>query len=226
MLGSICTFVCQYCKGKCRKSGRQRNGAQKLYCRVCKKYQQSFYVKQAYRAETDDWISKLVSEGVGVRGISRLLNISVSTVISRVVRIGRKITKPAISQDQRSFEVDELWTYIGKKSNEFWVAYAYNKEADRVEDFVVGRRTKSTLRPLINRILSSGVKQLRTDGLPHYKRLIPKKQHRTGPYCTNHIERKNLSIRTHLKRLGRKTICFSRSVVMLESCLRIYFWSR
>jgi hypothetical protein len=43
---------------------------------------------------------------------------------------------------------------------------------------------------------------------------------------TNHIERKNLSLRTHLKRLNRRTICFSKSLVILSACLRIYFWSR
>jgi hypothetical protein len=28
----------------------------------------------------------------------------------------------------------------------------------------------------------------------------------------------------HLKRLGRRTICFNRSVDMLENCMKIYFW--
>ena len=41
---------------------------------------------------------------------------------------------------------------------------------------------------------------------------------------TNRIERKNLAIWTDVKRLSRWTICFSRSRVMLENCLKIYFW--
>jgi len=153
-----------------------------------------------------------------------LLGIAAGTVLRRIRQTAGKISRPAISRDQKSFEVDELWTYVGNKRNEIWVAYAYNKTTDRIEDFVVGRRTKSTLRALIERLLLSGVKKIYTDRLTHYSRLIPKDRHRRGVYCTNHIERKNLTIRTHLKRLSRKTICFSRKAEMLESCLRIYFW--
>ncbi|OYU93847.1 MAG: transposase, partial [Bacteroidetes bacterium B1(2017)] len=42
--------------------------------------------------------------------------------------------------------------------------------------------------------------------------------------ATNSIERMNLTLRTHLKRLNRRSIAFSRSVVVLSAVLRIYFW--
>jgi IS1 family transposase len=58
----------------------------------------------------------------------------------------------------------------------------------------------------------------------NYRFLIAKKLHSTCLHATNHIERKNLTIRTHLKRLNRKTICFSRSLVLLTAILKIYFW--
>jgi IS1 family transposase len=121
--------------------------------------------------------------------------------------------------------VDELWTYIGRKENEYWLAYALEK-GGRVADFVVGKRTKATLQGLIDRLLASGVKRIRTDKLTLYRRLIPKNRHCCTPYGINHIERKNLSIRTHIKRLSRRTICFNRSARMLESCMKIYFWER
>jgi transposase-like protein len=41
-------------------------------------------------------------------------------------------------------------------------------------------------------------------------------------YCTNKIERHNLTLRTHLKRLVRKTLCFTKSDEMLENCVRLY----
>ena len=49
--------------------------------------------------------------------------------------------------------------------------------------------------------------------------------HKTSLYGTNHIERNNLTIRTHIKRLTRRTICFSRNVDMLYATLKIYFWA-
>ncbi|MBX9732877.1 MAG: IS1 family transposase [Chitinophagaceae bacterium] len=60
--------------------------------------------------------------------------------------------------------------------------------------------------------------------MKHYRYLIPKEIHSTKYRGINHIEQKNLSIRTHLKRLNRRTICFSRSLVVLNAVLRIYFW--
>jgi insertion element IS1 protein InsB len=180
---------------------------------------------QACRGRSNETIKLLVCESVGIRGISRILKIATNTVLRRIRGIAYEIQKPSIPQDQPAFEVDELWTYIGHKANEYWLAYALNKTNGQVVDFVIGKRTKATLKGLIDNLLASGVKKIRTDKLTIYQRLIPKNLHRCGNYCINHIERKNLSIRTHLKRLSRRTICFSRSVRMLESCLRIYFWS-
>jgi IS1 transposase len=68
-----------------------------------------------------------------------------------------------------------------------------NKTTGQVVDFVIGNRTKATLKGLIDNLLASGVKKIRTDKLKIYQRLIPKTLHRCGAYCINHIERKNLS---------------------------------
>jgi IS1 family transposase len=140
--------------------------------------------------------------------------------------IASGINKPIISNDHPVFEVDELWTYIGRKDNEHWVAYGLDKATGRVIDFVIGKRTKGTLKLLIDNLLNFQAKKIRTDNLTIYQRLIPAAIHQRGAYCINHIERKNLSIRTHLKRLSRRTICFNRSILLLESSLKIYFWGR
>ncbi|HEX2845848.1 MAG TPA: IS1 family transposase [Chitinophagaceae bacterium] len=54
---------------------------------------------------------------------------------------------------------------------------------------------------------------------------MPSDRHIANAYNINHIERNNLNLRTHLKRLSRRTICFSKSITMLEACLKIYFWN-
>ena len=217
---------CQFCKEKCQKAGKQRNGAQKLYCKGCKKYQQVSYRYIACQSHVNGIVGQLVCESVGVRGIARVLRIGINTVLRRIVFIANGISKPTIPQGRPAFEVDELWTYIGRKEDEYWLAYALDTATRQVMDFVIGKRTKATLKTLIDKLLVSGVCKLRTDKLTIYQRLIPKGIHCYGAYCTNHIERKNLSIRTHLKRLSRRTICFNRSARMLESCLKIYFWER
>ncbi len=114
--------------------------------------------------------------------------------------------------------------YTNNKRNGCWVIYAINRKTKTVMDLVVGRRTKENVNKVISSILSLNPKMIYTDRLLLYKSLIPKSIHRSIEYGTNHIERFNLTLRTHIKRLNRSTICFSKSEYMLEACLNIYFW--
>ncbi|AHA68951.1 Transposase [Shigella dysenteriae 1617] len=52
-----------------------------------------------------------------------------------------------------------------------------------------------------------------------YGREVPKDKHLTGKIFTQRIERNNLTLRTRIKRLARKTICFSRSVEIHEKVI-------
>ena len=214
---------CPKCRRRCQRAGRQKSGIQLYRCGSCRKYRQEQYAYRAYQAGTDEAIQALVCESVGIRGIGRFLGIAAGTVLARIERLANAMERPSTLTDQDCFEVDELWTYIGRKENEHWVAYALNQQR-KVVDFVVGKRTVSTLRQLTDRLLGSGVKKIKTERLTHYQKLIPEERHHRSAYGINHIERKNLTLRTHLKRLGRRTICFSRKLSMLENCLRIYFW--
>ena len=86
---------------------------------------------KAYHKTVDKMICQLVCESVGIRGISRVLNIGVGTVLRRIKREARKLEKPAIVLNQPELQVDELRTFVGRKGNEYWVAYALNKETGR-----------------------------------------------------------------------------------------------
>ena len=64
---------CNFCRDKCQKAGKQKNGAQKYYCKKCKKYQQGIYKYAAYNKEVVAMITRLVCESVSIRGIARIL---------------------------------------------------------------------------------------------------------------------------------------------------------
>ncbi|OZI15207.1 hypothetical protein CE195_03295 [Sodalis-like symbiont of Philaenus spumarius] len=55
-----------------------------------------------------------------------------------------------------------------------------------------------------------------SDNWGSYARQVPKQKHLTGKICTQRIERNHLTLRTRIKRMARKTICFSRSVQIHE----------
>jgi hypothetical protein len=89
-------------------------------------------------------IQGLVCEGVGIRSIGRILQIGVNTVVRKIVKMANSMVAPE-PELSAALEVDELWTYIGRKDNEYWVAYALNRKTRQVVDFVIGKRTKATL---------------------------------------------------------------------------------
>ena len=215
---------CPNCQSKPVKYGRSQN-KQRYYCKSCRKTWLASYAKQACLPSVNQHIIALTQEGCGIRSISRLLNISATTVLSRIKKIADGIKKPAIPTG-RTYEVDELKTYIKKKTNDYWVIYAIDKESSRVIDFKVGKRSKKNIKRVTDTLLLAESKQIYTDGLDIYRFVIPEKIHRVKRYGTNRIERKNLSLRTHLKRLNRRTISFSKTLLMLEACLKIYFWYR
>ena len=47
------SLTCTDCEGKLQKAGRQKNGAQKLFCSHCKKYSQAVYQNKACAPGTD-----------------------------------------------------------------------------------------------------------------------------------------------------------------------------
>jgi insertion element IS1 protein InsB len=162
-------------------------------------------------------------EGVGIRSTARILQISATTLLKRIVSIAKNINKPNSSKG-KTYEVDEMYTYIGHKRNFIWVVYALEKDSKRVVSFNVGKRTNKTLGLVSDTLKLSEAKKIFTDRLKNYRYLIDEKLHSVKRFGTNHIERQNLTLRTHLKRLNRRTICFSRNKLILISILKIYFW--
>lgn len=213
---------CRYCKESCIRKGRQ-NDIQIYQCKNCLKYQRSNY-QYISKLVSDSQISQLTKEGCGIRSIARILTISPSTVIRRILKIGRSAKRSSPILFGQTYQVDELFTYIGNKTNRICIAYSFDPKTKEVIDLVVGKRNKTNLTKIISTLLLADAKQIVTDNLSIYKALIPKDIHSTKNRGINLIERQNLNLRTHLKRLNRRTICYSKSLAMLLAVLKIYFW--
>jgi len=56
----------------------------------------------------------LTKEGLGIRCTARVLRILVTTLLKRIISITERIVQPPIAIG-KSYEVDEMRTYIGKK---------------------------------------------------------------------------------------------------------------
>jgi insertion element IS1 protein InsB len=66
------------------------------------------------------------------------------------------------------------------------------------------------------------VSYFHTDGWPSYRRGLPQTCHSVSKGGTLQIERHNLNFRTRLKRLRRRTICFSRSEELHDAVIKLF----
>lgn len=214
---------CRFCGEECIKDGRQANGKQRYKCSHCHKRQQEHYSYNAYSPNLNTDITTLTKEGVGIRSTARILQISPTTLLHRIILIAKSTSRRPVVK-HRIYEVAEIKSFVRRKSKFVWIAYALDRKSKEVVIYNIGPRTNSTLSVVLETLKLSEAKRIYTDRLRNYRSLIDRKIHRTSLYGTNHIERNNLTLRTHLKRLTRRTICYSRSMVILSAILKIYFW--
>ena len=111
-------------------------------------------------------------------------------------------------------EIDEMWSYVGKKQAPRWLWHAIDHQRGKVLAYVFGRRKDAVLRELKQLLEPFGISRFYTDHWGAYTWQLKPERHFPGKRQTQRIERKHLTLRTRIKRLARKTICFSKSIQM------------
>lgn len=114
-----------------------RNNKQRFYFKDCKRSFQSEYTYQAYISNTDSFIKSLLKESCSVRGISRILNISKNTVLSRMLKISNQIKIPYFNKFGCKFEVDEMFIKIANGKSQNWLTYAIEQKTKSVIGFKI-----------------------------------------------------------------------------------------
>jgi insertion element IS1 protein InsB len=107
-------------------------------------------------------------------------------------------------------ELDEMWSFVRTKKNQRWLWLAIDHETRNVLAFVFGRRKHKVFKELKALLKPFGIKRFFTDDFGAYTRNLTEHEHVVGKENTQRIERKNLTLRTRIKRLCRKTICYSK----------------
>jgi insertion element IS1 protein InsB len=119
-------------------------------------------------------------------------------------------------------EPDEFWSFVRNKSNQRWTWYAIERKSGCILARHNGKRKDLDFLVLWNLLQAFPISVYHTDDRSSYSRYIPEAKHRTGKENTWKIERKNLNFRTHIKRLTRKTICFSKSEQIHDNVIGMY----
>jgi insertion element IS1 protein InsB len=119
-------------------------------------------------------------------------------------------------------EVDEMWSFVGKKAQQRWLWHAIDHRTGVVLAYVLGTRQDEVFLQLKVLLAPFGIHHFYTDGADVYDRHLDAQQHTVGKTHTQKIERKHLTLRTRLKRLVRKTICFSKSVRLHDIVIGLF----
>jgi insertion element IS1 protein InsB len=119
-------------------------------------------------------------------------------------------------------EVDEMWSFVQRKAQQRWLWHAIDHLTGVVLAYAFGRRADKVFVKLQKLLKPFGLVHFYTDAAGVYDRHLPATAHTVDKLHTQQIERKHLTLRTRLKRLARKTICFSKSVFMHDTVIGLF----
>ena len=115
-----------------------------------------------------------------------------------------------------------MWRSVKKKTNQRWLWHAIDRLTGQVLAYTFGQRKDEVFLKLKQLLEPFGIKHYCTDGWGAYERHLPVEKHEVGKRKTQRIERKHLTLRTRIKRLARKTICFSKSEEMHDLVIGLF----
>jgi len=119
-------------------------------------------------------------------------------------------------------ELDEMWSYVSKKAEPRWLWHAIDHASGTVLAYIFGRRQDTVFLQLKKLLEPFGITRFYTDGWGAYERHIVPQQHVIGKQHTQTIESKHLNLRTRIKRLVRRTICFSKTECMHDLVIGLF----
>jgi insertion element IS1 protein InsB len=115
-----------------------------------------------------------------------------------------------------------MWSFVQSKEHQRWLWHAIDHETGEILAYVLASHEDEAFVKLKALLEPFGISQFYTDGWGAYERHLHPAEHTVGKQNTQKIERKHLTFRTRIKRLVRKTICFSKSIVMHDIVIGLF----
>jgi insertion element IS1 protein InsB len=118
--------------------------------------------------------------------------------------------------------VEEMWSSVGNKKEQRRLWHAIDHYTGAVLAYVFWRRKDEVFIHLKRLLEPFGITRYYTDYWGTYQRHLAPDMHCPGKRFTQKIERKHLRLRTRIKRLARKTICFSKSILIHDLVIGLF----
>jgi insertion element IS1 protein InsB len=210
-----------------KRNGRIHTGKQTHKCKACGRAFVLVPENHVITEEQRALVERLVLERISLRGICRAVGVGLRWLLyfmgKRFTAAPEHLHVQSTTGAQRVIlhrleaEVDELWSFVGKKANRQWVWIAMDALTRQVIAFHVGDRSRLSAQALWEKIPRGYQEQAMfyTDCYEVYKGVIPPAQHRAITKLarkTNHVERFNCTLRQRVSRLVRATLSFSKKL--------------
>ncbi len=118
--------------------------------------------------------------------------------------------------------LDDMWSYVGKKATPWWLWHAIDHHSGTVLAYVFGQRKDTVFLQLKTLLEPFGITRFYTDGWGAYARHVDPEEHAVSKQHTQKIESKHINLRTRIKRLVRRTICFSKTTTMHDLVIGLF----
>lgn len=203
-----------------RKNGHYKN-KQKWECKACGRIFRDSYDSKGYCPQVRKSCLKMYLNGLGFRAIERVTGVHHTTIINWVKQSAQDL--PEDEEDSpKVAELDELQTYVGRRSDKVWVWTAINHYLPGILAIEVGDRSGQTFKQLWIRIKTWESRRYLTDGYCVYANYIERDKHVVLPKTKlTRVEGENTRIRHYLARLHQDTLCYSKSSRMLRYSIRL-----
>jgi insertion element IS1 protein InsB len=130
------------------------------------------------------------------------------------------------AQPDDILELDELWSFVGCKSNKRWVWIALCRRTRQVVSYFIGNRDSTSCQEFWDWIPPDYKRAwIYTDFWEAYAAVIHTGKHQMvgkDSGQTNHVERWNCTLRQRICRFVRKTLSFSKCDIMHELYLKLF----
>jgi insertion element IS1 protein InsB len=164
--------------------------------------------------------------GSGVRDTALVSGVSPATVLRCLVSESLEASIKPKEHRYHKVQIDELWMYVAKKQKKVWLVYAYCHETNEILAFAMGKRNQKTVHHLMMKLKKVEIEWFLTDKWEAFAAELPYYHHLIGKQFTKAIEGINTWFRTRVRRLNRRTTCFSKKLVYLYAIIKLVISKR
>lgn len=210
------------------KNGSIHNKKQKYLCKACGRQFVENPSKRYINKQEIEYVERGLLERISLRGLSRMLGISIKWLQNYVNQFYRSISfetsNLASFPNGLILECDELWSFVRSKENPVYIWLALDRKTRQIVGFHMGDRKRKDAQQFWESIPERYREnaEVYSDYWQSYEKVVPEERHHpsgkeTGE--TSHIERLNNTLRQRCSRLVRKCLSFSKNFFNHESAI-------